>query len=81
MLPSSGWSQSPLTLILGVAVFLLGDVHLAQQDGQEAFSGAGCSRCHSVEVAELEATVSDGMRGPNLGSAVADHDADWLKSS
>jgi len=77
----SGWSSSLLTLALALAVIVVaGQMLLAQEDGQRAFSEAGCAQCHSVEAADLEATVSEGMRGPDLGRAVAAHDAEWLKS-
>ena len=52
----------------------------AQEEGQAAFVEAGCARCHSVKTAELEATVAERMRGPDLGTVGTDpdHDAAWV---
>ena len=52
----------------------------AKVDGKATFVEAGCARCHSVKTAELEATVAERMRGPDLGMVGTDpdHDAAWV---
>ena len=52
----------------------------AQEQGQAAFTESGCARCHSVEAAGIEATVSERMRGPDLGAIGTEHDAAWVVS-
>lgn len=52
----------------------------AQEAGLAAFSETGCARCHSVAVAEMEATVSERMQGPDLSTVGSDHDASWIVS-
>lgn len=49
--------------------------------GQVAFVSAGCSRCHSVEVQGIEATIAvERMRGPDLSGIGDEHDAEGLTS-
>ena len=69
-----------LVLAMGLSVFALSvnaGTH-AQTDGQVAYTEAGCARCHSVDVADIEATVAERMRGPDLGTVGTDHDAAWV---
>ena len=68
-----------LVLIVSGLMFMSGMVApRAQEDGQAVFTEAGCARCHSVAAAQIEATVSERMQGPDLGSVGSDHDAAWV---
>ena len=75
-------SSASLVLTVGGLIFTLGIIAQphAQEEGQAAFTEAGCARCHSVEAAQIEATVSERMQGPDLGAVGTDHDAAWVVS-
>ena len=50
----------------------------AQDPGEAAYTEAGCARCHAVEARDIESTVSERLRGRDLGAVGADHDAPWV---
>ena len=69
-----------LVLAIGALVCLpqTTTVLRAQNEGKVVFVDAACARCHSVESEEIEATVSERMQGPDLGTVGTEHDAAWV---
>lgn len=73
-------ASAVLAMSFVMCMLKLGPEAHAQEEGQAAFRESGCARCHSVEAAGIEATVSERMRGPDLGAIGTEHDAAWVVS-